>query len=270
LAIDHYENFPVASQLLSKSVRQAMHTVYEFARSADDIADSLELSESFKRERLQFYRDELICLENNEAAATHLFNELGKIIRDFHIPTTHFYWLLDAFEQDLTVSRYLSFTELEKYCQKSANPVGRIVLHIFGEPTEEQFAASDRICTSLQLINFMQDVQKDLELGRIYIPEEEMKEFGVSERHIRNGIFDLNWINLMTSQITRIKQYLDHGSVLTHLLSGRHRTEIKAIVKSAERVVFKIEKNRGNVFHANSRLSVWDGVLIALKTLLKT
>jgi len=246
-----------------------MHTVYEFARSADDIADSLELSESFKRERLQFYRDELIRLENNEAAATHLFNELGKIIRDFHIPTTHFYWLLDAFEQDLTVSRYLSFTELEKYCQKSANPVGRIVLHIFGEPTEEQFAASDRICTSLQLINFMQDVQKDLALGRIYIPEEEMKEFGISEKHIRSGIFDLNWINLMTAQIARIKQYLDHGSVLTHLLSGRHRTEIKAIVKSAERVIFKIEKNRGNVFHANSRLSVWDGVLIALKTFLK-
>ena len=154
LPVDHYENFPIASIILPKHLRAPIETIYNFARSADDIADSRELPATFKQERLGFFREELQRIQSDHSPLTPLFSELALLIAQHNLPITLFFQLLDAFEQDLTIKRYENFAQLRLYCNRSANPVGRILLHLFGHAQDDNLQWSDSICTSLQIINF--------------------------------------------------------------------------------------------------------------------
>ena len=191
MPVDHYENFPVASFLLPAHLREPVEAIYAFARSADDIADEGDAQPIVRLARLNDYRRALHAIEQNKAfddpTLAPVFDRLGHNIRQFELPVGLFRDLLDAFSQDVGKTRYADFAELSDYCRRSANPVGRLMLHLYRANTPENLAMSDRICTSLQLINFWQDVAVDWQKQRIYLPQADMERFGVDEACIADG-----------------------------------------------------------------------------------
>ena len=189
VARSHYENFPVASFFIPKNKRKYIYNIYAFARLADDIADSDSLSPVEKTIKLDKLDKELKdCFENvynNENNdQLNIFKALHNTAFELNINADEFSNLLKAFKQDAVKQRYDKFEELIEYSNYSANPIGHLVLNTFGyhsENDEELFRLSDNICTGLQLINFWQDVGRDLEINRIYIPFKEMQKFNYSE-----------------------------------------------------------------------------------------
>src|SRR5512139_1857095 len=179
MPVGHYENFPVASWLLPAPLRRPVSVIYRFARSADDFADEGEAPGPDRLARLDAYRSELRRIEAGESPATALFRDLREIIAAHDLPLEPFYDLLDAFSQDVTKSRYADFAEVMDYCRRSANPVGRLLLHLFGRTTPTDLEQSDLVCSALQLVNFWQDVPIDYAKGRIYLPQDEMRAHGV-------------------------------------------------------------------------------------------
>ena len=269
MPVDHYENFPVASIVLPKSLRKPIETVYRFARSADDIADNDQFPTIFKIQRLAFFRKELDHIEAQETPTTPLFSELSHVIHRYQVPIHLFYDLIDAFESDINFTNFHKFEDLAGYCDKSANPVGRIVLNLFNYASDDLCKLSDKICTSLQIINFLQDIPKDYEIGRIYLPTEEQEQFSITEDHFKNQIFDQNWFKFMEFQVQRVRQFLTEGAPLYERLPGRMGLEIKAIVKSGLRVTEKISAARGNVFFFDHRIGKLDTMKIIMNTLFK-
>src|SRR5262245_33407732 len=158
MAVDHYENFPVASLLLPSRFRNPVALVYRFAREADDFADEGNDAPETRLERLASYRSQLVTIGGGITPADPLFKGIAGIVREHGLPLHLFRDLLDAFAQDVVKKRYGSFAELLDYCRRSANPVGRLLLHLFGCATPENLAASDSVCSGLQLVNFWQDV----------------------------------------------------------------------------------------------------------------
>ena len=167
MPVAHYENFPVASWLLPAALRAPVEAIYRFAREADDIADEGDDRPAIRLAKLEAHR-----------------GRIERIVREHGLPREPFADLLDAFAQDVTKTRYASYAELLDYCRRSANPVGRLLLHLFKRTSETDLAQSDAICSALQLANFWQDVAIDHEKGRIYLPQDEMARHGVGERHI--------------------------------------------------------------------------------------
>src|SRR5215831_8188353 len=185
MGVDHYENFPVASLLLPSRFRNAVALVYRFAREADDFADEGDDTPDTRLARLASYRSQLMAIGGGITPADPLFKGIAGIVREHDIPLQLFGDLLDAFAQDVVKNRYASFSEVSDYCRRSANPVGRVLLHLFGRATPENVAASDSVCSALQLVNFWQDVELDYAKGRIYLPQDEMQKYGVTEGHIQ-------------------------------------------------------------------------------------
>ena len=161
MPVEHYENFPVASWLLPRHLRHPIETIYAFARSADDFADEGSLAIPERLALLQNYRVELDRIAANSPASSPLFADLGNIIREHELPIQLFHDLLDAFTQDVTKTRYADFPELMDYCRRSADPVGRLLLHLYQLATPQNLAWSDSSCSALQLINHWQDVAID-------------------------------------------------------------------------------------------------------------
>jgi len=269
LKIDHYENFPVASIILPAKEREAILGVYAFARTADDIADDPDLPKSFKKERLTFYREELNTIYSGGSPNTALFSLLGHVSSSFGISKELFSRLLDAFEQDLEVDRYETFGELMSYCEKSANPVGEIVLTISNQATEQSIRLSNKICTALQIINFLQDIKTDYGIGRIYMPTAELKEYDLGERSIKTETFNLAWQDFMKFQLSRVEKILLEGAELTNLVTGRLRLELRAIICAAQRTILKIRQTHGNIFMLEAKLNKWDWLVIAKDVLTK-
>ena len=269
MKISHYENFPVASILLPAKEREAILGVYAFARTADDIADDPGLPKSFKKERLTFYREELNTIYSGGSPNTALFSLLSHLSSSFGISKELFSRLLDAFEQDLAVDRYETFGELMSYCEKSANPVGEIVLTISNQATERNIMLSNKICTSLKIINFLQDIRTDYGIGRIYMPNAELKEYGLGERSIKTETFNLAWQDFMKFQLSRVEKILLEGAELTDLVTGRLRLELRAIICAAQRTILKIRQTHGNIFTLKAKLNKWDWLVIAKDVLTK-
>ncbi|MGH8747308.1 MAG: squalene/phytoene synthase family protein, partial [Burkholderiales bacterium] len=148
MSIEHYENFPVASLLLPAAERAAVGAIYRFARSADDFADEGELPPAQRLARLDAYRAELRAIARGDPPGEPLFAELGRVVRGRGLPLEPLHHLLDAFSQDVLKTRYADFAELLQYCRRSANPVGRLLLHLFGAATPENLAQSDAVCSA--------------------------------------------------------------------------------------------------------------------------
>jgi squalene synthase HpnC len=260
MSVGHYENFPVASLLLPAALRAPVEVIYRFARSADDFADEGFDPAALRLQKLQRYREQL------DAPAEPLFQEIGNIVREHELPLQLFRDLLDAFSQDVTKKRYADYAELLDYCRRSANPVGRLLLHLFKRTTESNLRQSDAICSALQLINFWQDAGVDyLKQNRVYLPQDDMARFGVTERHLRDGRCDEAWRALMRFQVDRARALMLSGAPLGRALPGRLGLEIRATVQGGLRILDKIEAAGYDVFRKRPVLRAFDWPMLLLK-----
>lgn len=217
---NHYENFPVASLLLPKDIRKYIYSIYAFARAADDFADEPGILGG-KEKRLALIDEWSGKLNDcyNGKVYDPIFIALGKTIEDCKLPVELFETLLKAFRQDVVKSRYASFDEVLDYCKNSANPVGRLVLMVFGSRNEEHFYYSDKICTALQLTNFWQDISDDLNKDRVYLPEEDIKNFKYSYEKLFERKFDESFRDLLKFEVERTRGIFLEGKELLELVS---------------------------------------------------
>lgn len=239
LATSHYENFPIASCFLPKHLHQHFFNVYGFCRWADDLGD--ELGDSQKSlAALKWWRDELEACYAGEARHP-VYVALQPTVRQFDIPAQLFRDLISAFEQDQTVVEYANFDSLRDYCRRSADPVGRIVLYLCGQFTEQHAAWSDSICTGLQLANFWQDVARDLDIGRIYLPQDDCDRFGFSRDDLRAKVTTPAFIELMRFEVARAREWLLAGLPLIERLPGRLQIDIDLFAQGGLCILDRIE-----------------------------
>ena len=268
MAINHYENFPVASVLLPARLRRPVELIYAFARQADDFADEGDSPASVRLANLAGFARQLDLIENRETPSSALFTDLASIIREFELPIDPFRDLLSAFSQDVVKTRYAGFGEVMDYCRRSANPVGRLMLHLYRATEPRSLALSDNICTSLQLINFWQDVEIDYRKNRIYLPADEMAEYAVTESQIANRNAAANWRDLMLFQIDRTRRMLLAGAPLGRTLPGRIGLEVRMIVMGGNRILEKLQASGGDVFRERPALRAFDWMLMLYRCLL--
>jgi squalene synthase HpnC len=272
MPVEHYENFPVASILLPAELRQPVAAIYHFARCADDYADEGDIPAELRLAQLSAFRGQLDAIANGLPTENPIFKALGPVIRHYGLPVQLFYDLLDAFSQDVIKHRYRDFAELSDYCARSANPIGRLMLHLAGEGTALQLEQSDAICTALQLINHWQDVGLDAgkgDDGRIYLPQEDMQRFGVSDCEVRRRVTNTNWRALMKFQVDRARNLMSSGAPLGWSLPGRFGFEIRAIVAGGLCIANKIERCNYDVFNRRPVLERWDWPAIFWATLVR-
>ena len=259
----HYENFPVASLLLPAPLREPIEVIYRFARSADDFADEGDDPAEVRLRKLNDYRRQLA--EPRES----LLRDLAKIIREHELPVTLFADLLDAFSQDVTKKRYADFTEVMDYCRRSANPVGRLLLHLFKRTSDSDLRNSDAICSALQLVNFWQDVELDwVKDNRVYLPQDEMARFGVTEQHLSRKTCDHAWRALLKFQVDRTRELMLSGTGLGRTLPGRVGLEIRATIHGGLRILEKIEHAGYDIFRRRPTLRAFDWSVVAMKALI--
>ena len=266
MSVDHYENFPVASILMPKRLRKPVAAIYHFARAADDIADEGDLPDQERLQRLDEFRAELARIADDQTPLTPLFINLGAEIRQHSLPMQPFHDLLDAFSQDVVKKRYNDFADLLDYCRRSANPVGNLLLHLYGEATPVNIAYSDAICTSLQIINFWQDVAKDYAIGRIYLPLDELAQYGVSEAQIAQGSADDAWRALIKFQVDRAHNMMRTGAPLGSILTGRVGLEMRMIIAGGLRILDKLESAQYDMFRHRPVLHPFDWVIMLAKS----
>ncbi len=272
LSQTHYENFPVASHFLPKHLRNPIALIYTFARQADDFADEGHHKPATRLANLQGFKEQLDLIKNNSKTKSPFFTEFGNMIREHNLPLVPFYDLLDAFGQDVTKTRYANFFELLDYCRRSANPIGALLLHLFGKATPDNLIYSNQVCTALQLINFYQDVaidfENDFHRSRIYLCQDEMHEFGITEAQIASQHVNKNWEKFMLFNIERAQTMLNQGKPLERILPGRIGLEMRMIIGGGDRILYKLRNVRGDVFKHRPQLKAWDWPLILLKSLL--
>ncbi len=263
MPVDHYENFPVASWLLPKRLRQPVEAIYRFARSADDIADEGNAPPAMRLQQLAAYQNELNRIEHGEATTHPIFVPLASVIRNNAIPLAPFRDLLSAFAQDVEKTRYANFGEVMDYCRRSANPVGRLMMHLYGDNDPRHLAYSDAICSSLQLINFLQDIAVDYSKNRIYLPLDELAAYHVSESQIANADTRGMWHSMMHRQIERTRKLLQAGAPLGRHLKGRIGLELRMTILGGETILRKLHADPGCVFHNRPVLirKDWIGML---------
>ncbi len=266
LARARYENFPVASRAVPRSIRPHVCAIYAFARAADDFADEAP-HEGRRLEELDGWEARLdACAEGR---ADHpVFVALGDTLRRFDMPLGPFRDLLDAFRQDCRVRSYPRWDDLLDYCRRSANPVGRLVLLLFGHRDEDRARRSDSICTALQLTNFWQDVAPDCGRGRIYLPEEDRRRFGVSEDDLRRERLHEGFRELMAEMIGRTRRVFEDGRPLLSLLRGRLGFEIRLVWLGGSRILDRIEAADYDVFRRRPRLTGLDKTRLAGRAVL--
>ena len=263
MPVEHYENFPVASLLLPRRLRQPIEAIYRFARGADDIADEGNASNTERLNGLARFAAELDRIESGQAPESPEFAELARVIGVWQLPIQLFRDLLDAFAQDVVKKRYADYAELLDYCRRSANPVGRLLLHLFDRASEDNLRRSDCICSALQLINFWQDIAIDWTKARIYLPQEDLARFGIDERQLAEGRCSPAWEKLLDFEINRTRQLMLAGAPLVHALPGRFGWEIRLTVQGGLRILERIGKVRGDVFRHRPVLGPIDWLRMA-------
>ncbi|SHI26547.1 squalene synthase HpnC [Pollutimonas bauzanensis] len=274
MAVDHYENFPVASLLLPRRLRIPVRNIYRYARSADDIADEGAATAAQRLEQLAGYR---AALRQIEAGALDLpagdprkpvFEPLADSIGRHALPMEPFFDLISAFEQDVTTTRYGSDAELLDYCRRSANPVGRLMLHLYQAATPRNLADADAICTGLQLTNFWQDIAVDWQKERIYLPQSKLAQYGVDERHISQRLHaDAAWQALMQAQVQQARGLLAAGLPLTRRLPGRIGFELKLVVQGGLRILERLDQLHYDMFFQRPTLQKRDWMLLFWRAL---
>lgn len=258
MSVDHYENFPVASILMPRRLRPAVEAIYAFARSADDIADEGEATPDQRLAGLTAYEEALGRIERAEGGHEPMFERLAAVIEQHKLPLRPFYDLLSAFKQDIVVHRYQDYASLLDYCARSANPVGLLMLHLYGAADEENIRQSDAICSALQIINFLQDVAIDEHKERIYLPMEDLARYALSPAHLARPDNKAKWRAMMKFQVDRARALMLSGAPLACRLKGRIGLELRLVVQGGLRILEAIEEVDYDVFLRRPKLEKRD------------
>jgi squalene synthase HpnC len=268
--VSHYENFPVASFLCPPHLRPAIAAIYWFARTADDMADEGDALPQTRLDDLAAYRADLMATAAGLAPSKRwsaVFEQLGPVITQFALPVNLLADLLSAFEQDVVKQRYASQAELLDYCRRSANPVGRLLLHLYGVNDAQSLEESDCICSALQLINFWQDLSVDIPRGRIYLPADAWEAHGVDEAQLLGLQANPGTINLIADCARAASASMLKGSKLVKKLPGRGGWELRLVVQGGLRILDKIEALGFNTLRQRPKLGAWDVVVMGWRTL---
>ncbi len=265
--ITHYENFPVASMLCPPHLRAPITAIYHFARTADDIADEGDAGADQRLAELALYRSGLDDAPEALARWPQVFGPLQVQRKAHALPLDLLHALLDAFVQDTEKTRdgtgYRTHAELLDYCSRSANPVGRLLLHLYGVDDAESLAMSDAICSALQLINFWQDLSVDIPRGRYYLPQDDCARFGVSQADILARKSTEGATKLVAACTDTAKQTMQNGAKLVHRLPGRAGWELRLVVQGGLRILDKIAAMNYRTLERRPKLYAWDyGVML--------
>jgi squalene synthase HpnC len=294
--VDHYENFPVASFALPPHLRHPVEVIYTFARAADDFADEGDAPADERIAALNGYEAQLDLIERGEPGQGKLFADLAAVVREHQLPLQPFRDLLAAFRQDVMKTRYASFGEVMDYCRRSANPVGRLMMALYEDSDPRHLAYSDGLCSSLQLINFLQDVGIDYRKGRVYFPQDELARAGLSDALLGllcgvepvaettappfatlGGIPVVSavsnpedrWRNFMLGQVERVRNMLQASAPLGLVLPGRIGFETRMIIAGGDRILRKLHNDPLAPLRRRVELNAWDWAVIILRALLK-
>ncbi|MBT9495462.1 MAG: squalene synthase HpnC [Paucibacter sp.] len=245
MSIEHYENFPVASWLCPKSLRPAVAAIYHFARTADDLADEGERSTAGRQADLKAYREDLLAIaagrQPSPRWAAAVFTPLASVLHQYRLPVALLNDLISAFEQDLEKCNYRDRPELLDYCSRSANPVGRLLLHLYGVHDALALQRSDAICSSLQLINFWQDFSRDGPIGRVYAPQSDLQSHGLSSAAPLACQDSPAARALIADLCAWAEQLMAEGAPLVHQIPGRAGWELRLVVQGGLRILAKIK-----------------------------
>jgi squalene synthase HpnC len=263
VSVGHYENFPVASRLVPAALRPAVVAIYRFARAADDIADEGDAQPAERLAALAAFDRNLAAIGRGETPVAEPFPALARAVRAHDLPLSPMHDLVSAFRQDVSVARYATYADVLDYCRRSANPVGRLLLALYRAQTPANVAASDAVCTGLQLANFWQDVAIDWRKNRVYIPQEDLARFAVGEEQIAQGRADARWRALMRFETARAGALLSAGQPLVRALPLRLRLELAAVIAGGQRILHRIDAVGGDVFAQRPLLGPRDWLIVA-------
>jgi squalene synthase HpnC len=272
--VSHYENFPVASVLCPPRLRPAIAAIYHFARTADDLADEGDASAAQRLAALAQYRADLLAIAGDQAHSgqwPQVFEPLQRVLQDFQLPLPLLADLLDAFAQDVRYTaaqrRYRDDAELLDYCTRSANPVGRLLLHLYGITEALSLTQSDRICSALQLINFWQDVSSDVARGRWYPSVQAMAAHGVSDADLQPDSQSDNARQLMAAYAAQARALMQAGAPLACRIPGRAGWELRLVVQGGLRMLDKIEAINFATWRTRPKLTARDVPLMLWRAL---
>ena len=243
--VEHYENFPVASVLCPARFRPPIAAIYHFARTADDIADEGNATPAERLADLAAYRADLNAASQGQTVSNRwpgVFAALGPMLQQWQLPLPLLTDLLSAFEQDIVQTRYANQAELLDYCRRSANPIGRLLLHLYGVQDAEALTQSDCICTALQLVNFWQDLSEDIPRGRIYLPADMQAKHGVREAELLSQQRTSNTRALVADSVNWARQLMRQGAPLVKQVPGRAGWELRLVVQGGLRIAERIEQ----------------------------
>ncbi len=270
MAVDHYENFPVASWLCPRPLRPAVKAIYAFARTADDIADEGDAEPEERLAALAAYHDDLTAIAGGRSPSAQwpdVFAPLAVVMARHRLPIEPLSALLDAFTQDVTVTRYTDRTTLLDYCRRSAAPVGRLLLHLYGIGNAESLARSDAICTALQLANFWQDLGVDTRRGRLYAPEADCLRHGVTVADLLAGRDSAEVHALVLNLAGWARELMEFGAPLVHTIPGRAGWELRLVVQGGLRILERIVVIDGATLSQRPELGSADALLMGWRAL---
>jgi len=263
----HYENFPVASIILPKRLRQPISVIYAFARTADDFADEGDWDAETRLTKLKEYDDYLDAIANDKKIDNPIFIALADVIKKHQLPLQLFHDLITAFRLDVTKTRFTDIDDVWDYCRYSANPVGRLLLHLMDAATPENLERSDAVCSALQLINFLQDIEQDfVENNRIYLPQADLTRFGVDENHFREKRSDSAFQQLIQQQIQYAREKMLFGQPLGRAVPGRFGFQLRIMINGGLRILDLLERQTDDLF-SRPRLRKRDGLWMVWKAL---
>jgi squalene synthase HpnC len=272
--VSHYENFPVASVLCPPRLRPAIAAIYHFARTADDLADEGDASAAQRLAALAQYRADLLAIAGDQAHSgqwPQVFEPLQRVLQDFQLPLPLLADLLDAFAQDVRYTaaqrRYRDDAELLDYCTRSANPVGRLLLHLYGITEALSLTQSDQICSALQLINFWQDISSDVTRGRWYPSQQAMAAHGVSDADLQPDSQSDNARQLMAAYAAQARARMQAGAPLACRIPGRAGWELRLVVQGGLRMLDKIEAINFATWRTRPKLTARDVPLMLWRAL---
>lgn len=264
-AVTHYENFPVASLLCPPHLRAPIQAIYAFARTADDIADEGDATPAQRLVELSAYEADLQAIAQGERPSPrwqNVFIPLQAQMQRHRLPVDLLRDLLSAFAQDIEKTRdaegYADRAELLDYCRRSANPVGRLLLHLYGVQSAQALQESDAICTALQLINFWQDLSVDIPRGRHYLPRSDCAAHGACQADLLALENTPQNIDLIQDCATWARTTMLRGTPLVHRLPGRAGWELRLVVQGGLRILDKVDALHGGSLHTRPRLHAWD------------
>ncbi|WP_183478522.1 squalene synthase HpnC [Mitsuaria sp. BK037] len=271
VSIEHYENFPVASWLCPPALRPAIMAIYGFARTADDLADEGDASAVQRLRDLADYRADLRAVAAGRAPsprwAARVFAPLARAIAEHRLPLPLLEDLLDAFEQDLVKTDYATRAELLDYCRRSANPVGRLLLHLYGIDDADALRQSDAICSALQLINFWQDFTVDGPRGRIYAPLEDRRRHGVEGQDLLSLRDSPAARALIAELCAWARALMADGAPLVHRIPGRAGWELRLVVQGGLRILDRLQAMRFAALLRRPTVSAADAPLLLWRAL---